>query len=58
MPDPLLDDLKQQVSTRNAVAIVGAGVSILATGRALLFLDRIAARRRRSLCRAVSGPSG
>jgi tetratricopeptide (TPR) repeat protein len=34
MPDPLLDDLKEQISTRNAVAIVGAGVSILATERA------------------------
>jgi tetratricopeptide (TPR) repeat protein len=34
MPDPLLDDLKQQISTHNAVAIVGAGVSILATDRA------------------------
>jgi tetratricopeptide (TPR) repeat protein len=30
----LLDDLRQQIAERNAVAIVGAGVSVLATGRA------------------------
>jgi hypothetical protein len=34
MPDLLWDDLKQQISERKTVAVVGAGVSILASAGA------------------------